>query len=189
MPRLGCRGPTVARVGRGIPASVCVPTAPGSPRRGLVGLCAGWPIPGIPGRGTATPGVGRRRPVLRGAARWSGLHRERGADRRRPLPPATRTGCRSGVGLSRPAPAAARTRSFLAAGRPALRLVLLIGLGLYRAPTRQIGDPLEIVVVTEAAAALVPVTLELVGFPAAGLPAFRSPWLRNGLRRASRRAA
>jgi hypothetical protein len=70
-----------------------------------------------------------------------------------------------------------------------LRLVLLIGLGLYRAPTRQVRDPLEIVVVAEAAAALVPLTLEVVGFPATGRPAFRRPWFRNGLRRASRWAA
>jgi hypothetical protein len=155
----------------------------------VVGVWAGGPIPGTPGGGAPTPGVGRRRPVLRDAARWRGLDRERGADRRRPLPPATRTGCRSGLGLSRPAPAAARTPAFLAAGGPALRLVLLIGLGLYRAPARQVRDPLEIVVVAEAAAALVPVTLELVGCPATGLPAFRRPWFRNGLRRASRRAA
>ena len=110
-----------------------------------------------------------------GASRW-------------PLRGAARTSLRAGIGLSRPAPAAAGTGAFLAAG-PAL-WGGLIGLGLDRAPAPagQVRDPLEVFVVAEAAAALVPLMLELVGRLATGTLALRRPWLRNGLCSASGRA-
>ena len=67
MPRVGCSGPTVVRVCRGVPVNLGGPSAPGFPGRGPTGLRGGWPVPGIRRHGAAMPGVGRRCPVRRGA--------------------------------------------------------------------------------------------------------------------------